>query len=88
MSRLSARPASQPACPQLLGDEGHEGVQQLEHLVEHPGGHGARLGLGRLVVAGEDRLDQLQIPVAEDVPDELVDGAGRLVELVGFDAPR
>ncbi len=72
--------------PQLLGDERHEGMQELQALVEHPGGAGARLGLGLLVVAGEDRLDQLEIPVAEDAPDELVDGGGRLVELVGFDA--
>ena len=60
-------------------------MQQLQRLVEHPGGHGARLGGGRLVAAGEDRLDQLEIPVAEDVPDELVDGAGRLVEAVGLE---
>ena len=39
-------------------------------------------------LAVEHRLDQLEIPVAERAPDELVDGAGRLVELVGLDAGR
>jgi hypothetical protein len=32
--------------PQLLGDEGHEGMEQLEGLVEHESSHGARLGRG------------------------------------------
>ena len=74
--------------PQLLGDERHERVQQLQDLVQHPGRGGARLGLGRLVLAVQHRLDQLEVPVAERAPRELVDGAGRLVELVGLDAGR
>ena len=37
--------------PQLLGDEGHERMQQLQDLVEHPGDRRARLGLRRVVVA-------------------------------------
>ena len=74
--------------PQLLGDEGHEGMQQHERLVEHESGHGARLGRGFGLAAGEDRLDQLQIPVAIDVPDEMVDRARRLVEAEALSAPR
>ncbi len=71
--------------PQLLGDEGHEGMQQLERVIEHEGGHGAGLGLAGLVLAHEDRLDELQIPVAVDVPDEVIDGAGGLVEAEGLE---
>ena len=74
--------------PQLLGDERHERMQQLQDLVERPGGSGARLVLGGAVGAGEHRLGQLEIPVAVDVPDEAVGRAGRLVELVGFDRRR
>ncbi len=70
--------------PQLLGDEGHEGMEQLQRPVEHEAGHGAGLGRRRCVAAGKDRLDQLEIPVAIDVPDEVIDGAGRLVEAEGL----
>ena len=52
------------------------------------GGHGARLGGGFGIAAGEDRLDQLEIPVAEDVPDEMVDGARGFVEADRPRAPR
>ena len=48
-SRFS--PCSTSVRPQLLGDERHERVQQLQDLVEHPGDGGARLGLRRFVVA-------------------------------------
>ena len=34
--------------PQLFGDEGHEGMQQLEDLVARPGGGGAGFGLRAL----------------------------------------
>ena len=56
--------------PQLLGDEGHEGMKQQQDLVEHPVRATLGLGLGRLVAAGKHRLDEFEIPVAEHVPDE------------------
>ena len=71
--------------PQLLGDERHERMQQLQRLVAHPGDHGARLGLGRAVRAGQHGLRELQIPVAVDVPDEAIGRAGRLVEAIALD---
>src|SRR5258707_3128564 len=71
--------------PQLLRNERHEGMEQLQHLVEDPRGHRPRLGLGSIVVTHEDRLHQLEVPVAELSPGELVDGVGRLVELVGLE---
>ena len=65
--------------PQLFGDEGHEGVEHDEDLVDHP----ARDRLGFLIdlptLAG---LDQLQIPVAECAPGEVVDRIGHAVESI------
>ena len=74
--------------PQFLGDERHERMQQLQHLVAHPGDHRARLGLGRAVRPGQHRLRQLEIPVAIDVPHEAIGRARRLVELVAPRSPR
>src|SRR6478672_10026233 len=71
--------------PKLLGDEGHEGMKQRERPVEHPAGHGARLRCRGLIGTREDRLDQFEIPVAELMPDETVNGAGGLVEPIGLE---
>ena len=64
--------------PDLLGDEGHEGMEQLQDAVEGVGQH----GLGRRVALAQADLGELDVPVAELVPDEMVDEVGRLVELV------
>jgi hypothetical protein len=69
--------------PQLFGDEGHEGVEHHEDLIEHPAGDGLGLVIDRAPLGPspcEQRLDQFEIPVAELVPDEAVDGVGGLVE--------
>ena len=58
-------------------------MKQLKRPVEHKGRHRARLGGGG-IVTGEDRLDQLEIPVAIDMPDEVIDRARRLVETEGL----
>jgi hypothetical protein len=47
-------------------------MQQLVDLVQHIGRAGLALGLGGLVRAHEDRLEQFEIPVAELVPDEAI----------------
>ncbi len=73
---------------QLLGDEGHEGVQQLEGLIQHIHQHAAG-SVGLLGVAGvQAGLCDLDEPVAVDVPDKAVDlGSGQthliVVEVVG-----
>ena len=54
-------------------------MEQLQALVERPGDGGPRLVLDVLVVAGKVRLHELQVPVAERAPDELVDAGGRVV---------
>ncbi len=74
------RPIAQRV-PQLFGDEGHERVQHHQDLVEHPACDRARFGgLARVALGGEHRLDQLQIPVAELVPDEVIDRVRRRIE--------
>ena len=70
--------------PQLFRDERHKGVQKFQDFVECPGGSRARFVLGSSVRTGEHRLDQFQIPITIDVPDEAVDRGGGLVELVGL----
>ena len=87
--RLGARRAlPRQLVPQLLGDEGHDRVHHLQGLVEGPGGHGPGLGLGRLIGAHEHRFGQFQIPVAEHVPDEAVQGRGGVVETAALDGGR
>ena len=69
------------ALPEFLGDEGHEGVQQPQGVVQHLQQHRQRRGAG----AGlEADLGQLDIPVAELAPDEIMDGAFGLAELEVF----
>ena len=64
----------------LLGDEGHEGVQELQQLDEDV----AEDVLGVLrALALHPGLGQLDIPVAVGVPDEVVDLGGGHAQLVG-----
>ena len=65
----------------LLGDERQEGMQQTHDLGQQPARVPAGLRLLRLVLAVQPHLDELQIPVAELVPDEViqrVDGRGEI----------
>ncbi len=60
-------------------------MQEMQDLLEGPGGAGACFGLGGFVRAGEDRLDQLDIPVAIDVPRELIERRRGLIVFVFLD---
>ena len=60
-------------------------MQQRIDLVEHESGGRARLVLVGAVRALQQRLGELQIPVAEDVPDEAIGGGRRVVEAIGVD---
>ena len=53
--------------PDLLGDKGHEGVQHFEDVGQDVAQHLLRLFLGRLILAGQAGLGQLDIP-ARNVP--------------------
>src|ERR1019366_9170588 len=82
--------------PDLFGEEGHEGRQQAERGLEDGGQRGERgggfgEGLFGGVAGGDDfagdfeveaELDDLEVPVAEVAPEELVDGVGGFVETV------
>ena len=60
-------------------------MQQAQELAQRPadGGTGF-LGRGR-ILAGQDRLGELQVPVAEAAPGEVIERVGRVVEAVGFE---
>ena len=73
----------------LLGDEGHEGVEQPKDGAQEADQDALAVAAGRGVFFSvELGLDEFQVPVAELVPDELVEGVGRQVELVGVQAGR
>ena len=80
----SHRSQGRDLLPYLLGDERHDRVdqpqQRLQDLDERAAGP-ALLGLGT-VVGLQDGFGQLQVPVAEFVPGEFVDGARGEVEPV------
>ena len=74
--------ARRDRAPQLLGDEGHGGVQQDQALVDHPCHGGARLGDGGRVTLGQKRLGKFDIPVTDPAPDKGVKTRRRIVEAI------
>ena len=56
----------------LLGQEGHEGMQQLQQALQHVQKHRAHVLLLFLVLAHQAALAQLDVPVAELAPREVV----------------
>ena len=62
-------------------------MQHVEELIQDPGGRGLGFRLGVFVGALEDGLGELQVPVAERAPGEVIEGVRRLVELVGLHGP-
>ena len=71
--------------PNLLGDEGHEGMQQLHGAGQDVTQHLLGADGGFLILAGETGLAQLDKPVAEVVPDEGVQLVGSNAQLVLVD---
>ena len=67
--------------PDLLGDEGHERVQQREHPLQRVEQRRRDLGLALV----EARLGDLQVPVAELRPEERVGLLGGVGEVVGLE---
>ena len=61
---------------------GMKGCSKLQDAVEHPGGGVAGFALFDFAIAVQHRLDEFDIPVAEHVPDEMIDRARRIVEAV------
>ena len=66
----------------FLGDERHEGVQQLQRLVQHIDEHLAGGVGGGCVLAVQAGLADLDIPVAVDLPDEVLDLLGGQTQLI------
>ena len=69
---MSSSMCSRSALPELLGDERHERVEQPQAVVEHVGEHAQR----PLVAGVEAHLRHLDVPVAELVPEEVLDLRG------------
>ena len=69
--------------PQLLRDERHEGVEQVQRRFKNARQVDPR---GRNLLAfrraGDFRLDPFHVPIAELVPEEVIDLERRLVEAV------
>ena len=65
----------------FLGQEGHEGMQQLQQALQHVQQHRAHILLLLLVLAHQAALAQLDIPVAELAPREVVYILGRDAEI-------
>ena len=70
--------------PDLFGEEGHEGMQHFQDVGQDVAQHLLRLFLGRLILAGQTGLGQLDIPVAIGVPDEVVQLLCSHAQLVVF----
>ena len=73
--------------PQLLGDEGHDRMQQVKQLIQRPRRRRPSFGFRRFVVAFEDRLHEFQIPVAKRAPGEMIKGSRRVVEPISLQRP-
>jgi hypothetical protein len=73
--------------PDLLGDEGHEGVRQPQQRLQRATRvwRVPRLAASDAVSPVSTGLAQLQVPVAELAPGELVDGLGGEVEAVAVE---
>ena len=71
--------------PQLFGDEGGDRMQEMQRLRQCPGGRGSGLALRGRVLAQQQRLGELDIPVAVGGPQEMVQSQGRLVEAIGLE---
>ncbi|MBT9159617.1 MAG: hypothetical protein DDT26_00877 [Dehalococcoidia bacterium] len=63
--------------PELLGDEGHEGMQQPQYCIQSINQYGDRRGTTR---GTQPNLGQLDVPIAELAPDKIVDLAQSLTE--------
>ena len=83
----AAGPAEQ-LLPQLLSDERCDRMQQVESLRQHPGGGVAGLRLRLGLVAEKQGFGQLDVPVAEGVPEKVVEPKRGIVESVGLERAR
>ncbi len=74
--------------PDFFREEGHEGREQAERGLEDTdecGEGGLGLGFVRGFREVEAQLDDLEVPIAEAAPEELIDRVGRFVEPIVFE---
>ena len=65
--------------PQLFGDEGNKGMKKPQRGLKHKGGDLQCLRSAKAVITGNIVLFQFKIPIAELVPEEMIQGIARLV---------
>ena len=65
----------------LLGQERHEGMQQLQQTLQHVQQHGLSGLLALLILTQQTGLAQLDIPVAEFRPSEIINTRGGQAEV-------
>ena len=63
-------------------------MEQQQNLIENPCGCRTGFNLGSFVITQQHRFDEFEIPIAEDVPDETIGRARRLVETIPFNLDR
>src|SRR4051812_48934998 len=71
------------ARPEFFCDEGHERMEQLQNAVEHPRRRVAGLGFFGFIIAVQYRLDEFDVPVAENVPNEVLNRPACFVKTMG-----
>ncbi|CDN46068.1 Uncharacterized protein BN871_KJ_00010 [Paenibacillus sp. P22] len=74
--------------PDFLADERHERMDQALRPVQHVGEHGLRRLFGVGILTVQIQLGNLDVPVAQIVPDEIVQQAACFAEVVGVDQSR
>jgi hypothetical protein len=79
-------PLHRKPLPYLFGDKGHEGMEHPKDAIKNvQEGHLRQSLLIQILILIEERLDQFKIPVAEFMPDELIEVVRGFVKLVFFD---
>ncbi len=73
--------------PEFFGDERDQRVREAQDGFQRADQRAARGALLRFAAGLDLHLGDLQVPVAELVPDEFVDGLGDVVETVVLEAP-
>ncbi|MNE74870.1 hypothetical protein D3C80_1709780 [compost metagenome] len=68
--------------PDLLGNERHERVNEAQRAVEHVSEHRLGFGFGSRIRTVQRQLRELDIPVAQIIPDEVVQQTAGLAVLV------
>ncbi|MNN48503.1 hypothetical protein D3C81_1629850 [compost metagenome] len=68
--------------PDLLRDEWHKRVNQAQRTVQNVSQYRLGLGFGRRIIAVQRELRELDVPVAQIIPNEVIQEPAGLAVLV------